>query len=319
MTTGKGNIEATIIADSINRLGTPYCPAQRITTFQLRYPRFIHAEFMTHRQFSRNASSSRAIPVKKNLERIMEQPAMPIHWGKNQPGMQAREQQDAKVNVYSWKYDQWGSTREVAHTYNREDAWKRARDSAVEWAERFDEAGYHKQIVNRITEPFQFISVVMTATEMENFFNLRLHPDAQPEFRELALKMHEAMDLSVPMTLLEGEWHLPYIQCEDMVEFSQVELLKISSARCARVSYLNHDNSAPNAEKDIELHDILHKAGHMSPFEHQATPMLLPTWGDEDQVLLADIEGVTHYDVSGNAWSGNFKHWIQYRQVMGDA
>ena len=79
-------IQAKIIEDSISSTG------KRITTFQLLYPRFIHAELMTHRVFSRNASSSRAIPVTKMLAMVREDPAMPIHWGRNQPGMQAKEE-----------------------------------------------------------------------------------------------------------------------------------------------------------------------------------------------------------------------------------
>ena len=81
-----GQMEVKVIADSISESG------KRITTFQLKYPRFIHSEVMTHRVFSRNASSSRAIPVKKMIEQVRNNPAMPIHWGANQSGMQAKNE-----------------------------------------------------------------------------------------------------------------------------------------------------------------------------------------------------------------------------------
>src|SRR3990167_7019338 len=162
----KKNISAIIVADSISRDG------HRITTFELEYPRFIHAEFMTHRHFSTNAASSRAIPVKTQLQTIKGNTAHPIHWGANQ-------------------------------------AWMEARNHAILFADRFNDAKYHKQIVNRLTEPFSHIKVVCTATEYDNFFWLRCHPDAQPEIQELANQMFALRKESVPDVLEEGEWHLP--------------------------------------------------------------------------------------------------------------
>ncbi|AKO61574.1 hypothetical protein [Stenotrophomonas phage IME-SM1] len=170
----KYNITAKVIADSVCHVRK----TKRITTLELEYPRFIHAEFMTHRLFSRNAASSRAIPIAKAIRLIIENTAIPYHWGKNQPGMTAKEECNSLVNV------------EVATDWyqliSREHAWYKARDNAIEIAESFDSAGYHKQIVNRILEPFAMIKVVVTATEWGNFFNLRSHPDAQPEIKILA-------------------------------------------------------------------------------------------------------------------------------------
>lgn len=294
-------IEAKIIADSVSPEGV------RLTTLQLRYPRFIHAEFMTHRVFSRNASSSRAIPVAKLLDQIEEQPAMPIHWGKNQAGMQAREEHDEPIKILS------------GIKVEKEEAWKRAGMSASLFARAFMDAGYHKQIVNRLTEPFQFINVVCTATEYDNFFTLRLHEDAQPEIHNLAMKMKEAMIMSVPNLLEAGEWHLPYVSEEEINTLNTQEAIKCSTARCARVSYLNHDKTDPSVEKDIELHDMLVTHGHMSPLEHQATPMSMLTPVGEvitlPQERMFTNAGVTHYDLSGQPWSGNFKGWVQYRQL----
>lgn len=275
-------ITAKVVADSVSRQG------KRITTLQLRYPRFIHAEFMTHRAFSRNASSSRAIPVAKVIEDVMNDPAMPSHWGKNQPGMQAREEHNQLVIV---GYDSWNEPSEKT----REQAWLRARDKAVEAAEMFSRAGYHKQIVNRLLEPFQHINVLVTATEWDNFFELRDHPDAQPEIMLLAKAMRWAMDESTPIVLSAMEWHLPFVFNWERVELPANLLLKLSTARCARVSYNNHDGSAPNVEKDLDLYEklIVAEPLHASPCEHQAKP-------------------ATHADIQ----SRNFRGWIQHREYV---
>ena len=152
-------ITAKIIADSISPAGA------RLTTLQLRYPRFIHAEFMTHRMFSRNASSSRAIPVERLIQDVLDDPAMPVFWGKNQPGMQAREDHHALVGGEGVSgYDHFDDS------ITREAAWLISRGIAIQHAREFAKAGYHKQIVNRLLEPFSHINVVVTATEWENFF-----------------------------------------------------------------------------------------------------------------------------------------------------
>lgn len=271
-------ITAQIIADSVSQYG------KRITTLQLRYPRFIHSELMTHRVLSRNASSSRAIPVERLIADVVSDTAMPIHWGKNEPGMQARAEHDAPV---VFRHD----------TVPPEIAWTRARDVAVDAARRFDKAGYHKQIVNRLLEPFAHINVVVTATEWENFFELRDHPDAQPEFAELAGQMRVAMDLSSPRLIREGEWHLPYLRetladvkrMRDDVSVgppTEVVACQISAARCARVSYLTHDGKVTTLEEDMRLYARL-AAGrprHASPLEHQATPAM-------DGDLTANLRG----------------------------
>jgi hypothetical protein len=202
-------ITAKIIADSVS-------PQQvRLTTIQLRYPRFIHAEFMTHRVFSRNASSSRAIPVDRLIKDVMEDPAMPIYWGKNQKGMQAEQECDTPVQYgIIPRSNHIGAWNEAAYITN-EEAWLKARDNAVGMARAFTQAGYHKQIVNRLLEPFCHINVVVTATEWSNFFALRDHEGAQPEIRELAQWMKEAMKRSTPHRLEPGDWHVPYLTEEE--------------------------------------------------------------------------------------------------------
>ena len=265
-------IAAIIVADSINHEG------DRITTLQLRYPRFIHAEFMTHRVFSRNASSSRAIPVERLIRDILDDTAMPSHWGKNQPGMQAREEHDALVEIF---YYHDAGRKEISAVK----AWEHARSMAIETAIGFHKAGYHKQIVNRLLEPYSHINVVVTATDWDNFFLLRDHPDAQPEIRVLAQEIKNAMAASTPVLLEEGGWHLPYVLEEDFYAPLESPILneddlvkraiKVSVARCARVSYLTHDGRKTTVEEDVALHDKLVVAEplHASPAEHQATPI----------------------------------------------
>jgi thymidylate synthase ThyX len=298
---GKGNIKATVVADSISKAG------QRITTFELEYHRYVHSEFMTHRQFSRNAASSRAIPVERVIEQVLNNPARPTHWGKNQSGMQAKE--ECTERVISIRSDT---------TVTREEAWGEAAGKAVSMAKHLNLAGYHKQIVNRILEPYQFIKVVVTATEYENFFYLRNHADAQPEIAELARVMLEAREQSEPELLAAGEWHLPYVKESikgilDMGVGVDLEMqIKLSASLCAQVSYRKSDESL---EKALKIYDqlVTMKPVHASPFEHQATPMAC----QEDKLSFSHMDaGITHVSVDGGYWSGNFKGWIQNRQLI---
>jgi len=322
-------ITAKIIADSISSQGI------RITTMQLRYPRFIHAEFLTHRVFSRNASSSRAVPVSKLIEDIQRDPAMPIHWGKNQKGMQAHEEHDAPVILDP--SDQDGG-------WQSEHAWLSAMNVAIHHAKAFEAAGYHKQIVNRILEPFSHINVLVTSTSWANFYALRQHPDAQPEIKALADAMWEAQQASTPKLLYPGEWHLPYvdqtpgmpdmegvrdyISKHDVRVTPEVLLLRVSVARCARVSYLTHEQKVPVIETDLSLYERLVGSVplHASPAEHQATP---DRYDQRDEQLSRHAAGTDdgrHPDFSPElAWlpqweqpelHGNFTGWIQYRKTL---
>lgn len=298
---------AKIIADSVSPKGI------RLTTMQLCYPRFIHAEFMTHRVFSRNASSSRAIPVAKMIEQVRKNPAMPVHWGKNQPGMQASAEHDATVIVYD----------DIGDQYERsiQEAWGQAAEHAANMAQAMSEAGYHKQVVNRILEPFQWMHTIVTATDWDNFFALRDHHMADPNMEKLAKLMKAAMNGSEPISLMAGEWHLPYVQWErregeqrflcavdfDVGYMPLSDAIKASVARCARVSYLNHDGSKPEIEKDLALYEqlVVRAEGnndpiHASPAEHQATP------DTKDP-----FEGWRN-----PRWHGNLTGWIQHRKML---
>ncbi len=293
-------ITAKIIADSINANNV------RITTFELQYPRFIHAEVMTHRMFSRNSASSRAIPVAKVIEQVKTNAATPIHWGKNQTGMQAKEELA-------------GVTKSVAKY-----TWAKAAEAAAEFARDLTKCELHKQVVNRILEPFQTMKVVVTATEWNNFWWLRDHPDAQPEIQKLARVMKGEYEYSKPESLDSDMWHLPYVKTsikekghnirkqyyfdEQDSEITLDQAIKISCSSCAQVSYRKLDTSLEKAE-DIYKKLVESEPVHASAFEHVAKCM--DTWNHFDWE-----DGWTHEDHHGNVWSGNFRDWVQYRQLI---
>lgn len=241
-------IQAKIIADSINPSG------QRLTTMEVRYPRFIHSEFMTHRVFSRNAASSRAIPNRKLVDQVRNNPMEPIAWGRNRSGMSADTELDD----------------EMIATIRRE--WLELARHTADVAERWAGMGLHKQVVNRVLEPFLPITVIVTATEWNNFFVQRISPNAQPEIEKLATEMKSALAQSNPRLLVAANWHTPYVTSDEM-DLPIFQKCKISVARCARVSYLNH-HGVRDLDADVKLYERLLSDGHHSPFEHVATPVL---------------------------------------------
>lgn len=237
-----------------------YMDHPELITLKLVYPRMIHGEFMTHRAFSRNASSSRAIPVKRMLRGIRKGYAKPSFWGSNKPGMQAG------TELTGWRL----SAAKVI--------WGTSVKFSCFFSSLLSKVGLHKQHANRGTEPYQYITVLVTSTEWENFFDLRDHPDAQPEIRELAQVIKKAIAGSTAKTLLQGQWHLPFVLDSEFSNVPFHDLRKASAARCARVSYLNFDGSKPNIQKDLELYDRLVGTApiHASPLEHVA----VPSWND---------------------------------------
>lgn len=300
-------ISCNIIADSINPC------KNRLTTFVLEYPRFIHAEVMTHRVFSRNASSSRAIPIEKMIEQVENNPAMPEFWGKNQKGMQAEEELSDIIEP-----DSPGLEIQPYNKSPKEQAkqiWLWQRDMAIAAAKELNKIGLHKQITNRILEPWLHIRVIVSSTDYENFFALRAHPAAQPEVKILAEKMLEAYNNSIPKELNSGEWHIPfgdkinenkllnlknYIPLDGNEFSTEIELIeelkkKIAIARCARVSYFNFEGK-DDYEADIKLCDRLfaNVPRHLSPTEHVAKALHYP-----DNI-------------------GNFTGWLQYRKTFID-
>lgn len=325
--------DAKILLDSVSETG------KRLTTFEATFPRIVLAEFNTHRMLTRNSASSRAIPFLKQLSWTLSDPFIPARFPQNTKGMQPQEYYD----LGSYEYE---LAKEI---------WLSARDSMIVHAKKLTgnlPAGYissgsdfrsdkevflnvHKQIANRLLEPFLWHKVIVTATEWSNFFKLRTHPDAQLEIRTIADLLYDLYHQESvpcpdglagcevlhgnykPKTLKKGEWHCPLIHKEDtnLIDeyldnitgesdrsldnytktFLEIQK-KISVARCARVSYLTHEGIR-DLIKDLELYTRLHTSGHWSPFEHVATP----AWHREGG-------GYT------NERHGNFFGWMQHRQ-----
>ena len=285
-------IQAKIIADSINNKG------KRITSFVVTMPRIVLAELNTHRTLSRNSASSRAIPFVKMLEMVKKTPFMPIQLMKDHSGMQGNEFFTDESEIEAVKA-----------------AWFEARDNAVASAEKLSALGLSKQFVNRGLEAYMWHTVIITATEWENFFALRAHDAAEIHIQKLAFLMLEEMNNSTPKVLQNGEWHIPFgdnmdkekinnlIELEsgenpnnlfNLKEFQNDYKVKIATARCARVSYtvVGEEGKPDNYENDVKLHDRLLSMGHLSPFEHCAQ--------------ATENEG----------WSGNFLGWTQYRKTL---
>lgn len=285
-------------------------------TFYLRYPRVIHAEMMTHKDFSRSASSSRAIPVARMLKQVWNDPAIPIHWGQNQPGMQA--ERELPVWKRNFMRNLWQLCARVVCVF----VWVAMK------------MGLHKQTANRLLEPWQWMHVTLTTCKLANFFHLRIHKDAQPEIRHLTILMQASQRRSTPVVLQKGEWHLPWIEAEDVILARQyvaadlhidmpsasdervVALLKkMSAARCARSSYANF-NGERNIVSDQSTFSKLVESTpvHASPCEHQATPDSLIK-----QIIYKESAPAIHEEV----WEqphlhGNLTGYIQYRNTIAD-
>ncbi|MDC7248570.1 MAG: FAD-dependent thymidylate synthase [Sphaerochaetaceae bacterium] len=299
-------ITAEIIADSINTYG------DRLTTFIVTVPRIVLAEFNTHRMFSRNSASSRAIPFETMLDKVMTEPFIPIKWQKDHKGMQGTE---------------YLTGRDVELADGR---WLAARNAAVEQAKLLNRnIGVTKQFCNRLLEPFLYHTIIVTSSEWENFFALRAHEAAEIHIQNLAFKMLDCYNESTPKQLKAGEWHIPFgdkideervlalIESPNKVG-KQVETLKvkIATARCARVSYLNYEGG-DDYEKDIILHDRLSSMGHWSPFEHCARAMDEVTYNENYNVTnLPHWFGGDDKNYVTNGVSGNFKGFIQYRKTF---
>lgn len=272
---------AKIICDSVSMEGV------RLTTFEIVFPRIVLAEFNTHRVFSRNSASSRAIPVEKMIKMVEDNPYIPTHWGKNQKGMSADQEVGDFAKVHA------------------ESVWLRARDRAVEQTRILLDFGIHKQITNRLMEPFMWHTVVVTATEWSNFWHLRDHPDAHPEIQKIAHMMRELYEeidtVGIGPNVVEyGDWHLPYVNSDDWKMLSEagsgreesLEMLKrVSAGRCAAVSYMRQN--VAELVKDAQRCETLISSAHMSPLEHPATPLHL-----------------------GTQSHSNYRGWMQFRKYV---
>lgn len=293
-------------------------------TLEIEYPRFILAELNTHCMLEKNSSSSRAVPVAFQSQLLLDNPAMPVYWGKNQSGMTAKEE----LNDLE---------KEAA-----KGVWLQALKDALSAGNVLsDKAGLnvHKQITNRITEFGQRMRTVISGTEWANFFWLRNHPDAQPEFQELARVMLEAMQRVTPKKLKAWEWHVPYVErvwnyslADDqenllyfvpgtMQQLSLEEALKVSVSCCAQTSYRKQDDSLEKAEEVFKRLNIgsSTQPAHASPCTHQAKPIAYFNGIDDyEQGLQPENweEGITHMTRDKRLWSGKLKDFIQYRKLI---
>lgn len=294
----KSQCSARVVAYSISEETN-----ERIITFEVEVPRLIWSEMMTHRLFSRNAASSRAIPVSRMIEMVREKPAMPVRFGANQPGMQDNgKEHDAMLTL---------ERTFSAINQDGRGSWKVAALKAADYAEEFNEAGYHKQVCNRLLEPFQYIKAVITFTGRgANFFGLREHTDADPTIFEAAEVMSEAMVAATPKVLGVGDWHLPYFKdgaFRKGIDKGLEQAKRISASCCAQVSFRKLDNSSEKAD-NVFKRLVESKPVHASPTEHMATPLKKGAGFRSPYV--------THIDRDGNPWSGNFRNWGQMRQVI---
>lgn len=261
-------ITAEVIADSINPVGI------RITTLKLVFPHIILPQILTHRVFSRNAASSRAIPTAKMTERVNDEHYLPV-WAKNKRGMQPA-----------------GLITDIKVIRKATKVWYDVMYKSLDAALDLSEMGIAKEQVNRLLEPFGHVQFLVTATDWQNFFNLRLDHHTQDEHQKLAYEIKQAMDHSDPDELNEGEWHLPFVTKEDREIHTERGLLKISSARCCRVSYWLPEGGMPPYLKDVERHDQGIADAHWSPYEHPAMAL-----GSDERVR-------------------NFRGWMQYRHFV---
>lgn len=330
--------KAEILADSLNTFGN------RITTFKLTYPRIVHSELMTHRMFSRNAASSRAVPVKKMIESVKNNMFTPLAIQKAHKGMQGSNYFEGK------KLEQ------------AKQLWIESAELALQQAEKMEEFGITKQLINRILEPYQYYQVLVTATEWENFFSLRCpqyqlrtekdifrskkdfikfyglekshsnksdlewlqinKSQADIHIQAIAELMWDAMNESTPKKLKEGEWHIPFgdnideevltnFYYEKQLESSIEAAVKITTARCARISYQTlGDNPKIDYEADLRLHDMLLESKHFSPFEHVARAM------SEDEYKTFIKGNISNGWGNEVGWCRNFKGFIQYRHLI---
>lgn len=279
-----------------------------LTTIQTTAPKYIDAEYEKHRMLSSGSSSDRAIPLKKMLAKP---PYLPPEVRLNEPGMQGYQlmSDDEVALFHDDLISLYGFTKEIVTQWNK----------------------VHKQHINRYLLGFSWQDKITTATEWDNFFHLRTAEGADPAMRMLALRMQEAMEGVKDRQKLENDqWHIPYLTEREVSLYKLSVQLKLSSARCARVSYYNHDKSDPDEVKDIGLHDNLRTSEHMTPFEHQAHPIdrhrvdpssFSGNYGGSNALsvirrLKNNKEGISHLCKNLYWWSGNFRGWVQYRKLL---
>lgn len=284
--------KAEVLADSVSPDGV------RLTTFRLTYPRFIHSEMMTHRVFSRNAASSRAIPTERLIDQVRKDPFVPATFNARVAGMGVGEELDE------------GEQAQARNT------WRIAARNASNSAEELLHTD--KSRANRLLEPFLWYTAIFTGTEWDNFLALRDHEGAQPEIQAVARSIKRAFEASTPAELEHGQWHLPLVTREELAvslpfgDHALETAKKVSASRCARISYDRFDEEP--LEKTIERAEVLMGNGHFSPFEHVARPMV-----DDDVAegsWAMGVEPAHSSPMPGTYFCGNFRGWVQFRKEI---
>ena len=326
----KTQIHAEIVAHSLSPQG------DELISVLATFPRIILAEINTHRMLSKNTSSSRAIPFKKMVEAIQNDPFIPIAWQENHSGMQGNKYLNPNT---------------VSHLAANK-AWLRARDSAVKEAKELNDekmANVTKQLCNRLLEPFMWTTMLITGSKegWDNFFNLRcpqyhylfeffksrkeilkaskngLYNDgrklsdfteldwlkvnagqAEIHLMDLAEKIYDTMNESTPKQLKAGEWHIPMISDLESVKLSTDEQIKLSVGRAANTSYtVIGDGKELTLEQAVKIHDKCKELNHSSVFEHCAR---VPSQYEYDTSLKVEEKG----------WFRNYKGFKSYRHII---
>jgi hypothetical protein len=219
----------------------------------------------------------------------------------NQPGMVASEEMSDEDRAEA------------------ERIWLYAAEQCQRSAGYLAELGVHKQWINRMLEWFGYIDVLVTSTDWANFLELRLDGGAQPEIIELAEAIKASMDVSTPDRLAMGDWHMPYIEDEDLGKVSVylqetnstlgvLECLKrVSVARCARLTIKPFDGDG-SIEKELKRYELLmiSRPVHASPAEHIATPDVIYRRNKTG----GDIEWMHQKE------HGNYYGWRQFRKMI---
>jgi len=288
-------IQSEILRHSINEKG------DEIISFKVKMPRFIQSELLTHRMFARNSASSRAVPFSKMLEKVSKEPVIPISWMKNHKGMQ-------------------GSSffKDPSEKSELKRIWLGALDSMKESASSLNKEGLTKQISNRLLEPFLYSELIITATDLDNFFSQRLGEGTEIHFRDLAVKMLASYRKSTPTTLNSGEYHLPFYS-KEFNSLSIFDKIKVSVARCARVSYYNFNGNS-SFDDDFRLYDWLVENQHWSPFEHVCRSMSSSEYNaysvtrtpSSKEDSNCEVDGIKLFREYGRL--GPFKGFIQHRK-----
>ena len=304
---------AEVLADSISgQTGT------RLFTVQATFPRFILAEVNTHRVFSRNSASSRAIPPEIHIKRIAENPFMPEAFHKRVKGMGQGEALDKEAQKEA------------------REKWIKGSQRAITTAEALLELDISKSHVNRVLEPYMWHTAIITSTEWDNFFNLRTPPGdeidydfpAQPEFQKIGIMMRNAMRASNPTLLATpDDWHTPLVaedeEFDDFEEWTPKVEAEISAGRCAKVSYEKMGFEAPIAS--LVRTSGLTEHGHMSPLEHAARirtseeDMAMRSQKDVIRSMYADgtiDKSLTDRLLSETEFVGNFRNFVQLRKTV---